>query len=140
MTTDIPAIFAPCRACGLTENTWEGLCYQCMCEGKAPTANKYGAIRTESDGRTYDSKGEAGRAHMLQLRERAGEISNLEYQVVYQLSKRVKAVIDFRYQENGQTVLEDFKGLLTDAARIKYAWVEKDYGLHVNLWPPRETK
>jgi hypothetical protein len=138
--TDLTVALSICQECGSYTNTWGGLCYSCIKGGTSRPANKYGAIRTEADGRTFDSKGEAGRAHMLQLMERNGEISNLEYQVVYQLSKRVRAVIDFRYVENGQTVLEDFKGCLTDSARIKYAWLEQKYGQKVTLYPPREKK
>lgn len=139
--TTLAVASGQCSQCGQQGNVWGGVCHACIVAGNEPLkGNKYGAIRTVTEDRTYDSKGEAGRAHMLALRERAGEISNLEYQVVYQLSKRVKAVIDFRYVENGQTVLEDFKGCLTDAARIKYAWVEQKFGIPVSLWPPRETK
>ena len=43
--------------------------------GLEPRRNKYGAQRTEYDGRTYDSKAEAEYAMRLDLRVRAGEIA-----------------------------------------------------------------
>ena len=99
--------------------------------------NKYGAKRTWSEliGRTFDSKGEAQRAEELYQLERAGEISDLEFQVKYKLCEkpRITVSIDFRYREEGELVLEDHKGVLTRDSRTKYAWLAEKTGLTVRI-------
>ena len=82
----------------------------------------------------YDSKKEAKRAAELKLLEKAGVISNLQEQVVYELipaqyrivngkkkciERAIKYIADFQYVENGNTVVEDVKGFRTDVYRIK---------------------
>jgi hypothetical protein len=82
----------------------------------------------------YDSKREAKRAAELKLLEKAGVISHLQEQVVYELippqyrivngkkkciERAVKYIADFQYVENGNTVVEDVKGFRTDVYRIK---------------------
>lgn len=78
----------------------------------------------------YDSIGEAGRYANLLLRLKAGLISNLETQVRFPLmAHRADGVgvkvgeywADFVYlrTEDGQRVIEDFKGALTDVAAWK---------------------
>ena len=82
----------------------------------------------------YDSKKEAKRAAELKLLEKAGVISNLQEQVVYELipaqyrivngkkkciERAMKYIADFQYVENGNTVVEDAKGFRTDVYRIK---------------------
>jgi hypothetical protein len=153
--TEIAVQSGECLKCGQQGNTWQGVCYECMMAGKA--GHVWGNARTQktiTPERTFASATEARCAQWLQLRERAGEISDLEYQVEYVLSDTVKVVIDFRYVENGQTVLLDAKAVgkpdrkhkrpwyvsMTSAARVKYKWLEKEHGLHVNLWPPLEGK
>lgn len=100
--------------------------------------NKYNAKRTYSTlcNRTFDSKLERERGEQLRLLEMAGEISCLSFQVKYVLSldPKVAVVIDFAYLQHGMEVLEDAKGVLTEAARVKYAWVKDKYGIEVKLW------
>ena len=82
----------------------------------------------------YDSKREAKRAAELKLLEKAGVISHLQEQVVYELipaqyrivngkkkciERAVKYIADFQYVENGNTVVEDAKGFRTEVYRIK---------------------
>ena len=82
----------------------------------------------------YDSKREAKRAAELKLLEKAGVISNLQEQVVYELipsqyrivngkkkciERAIKYIADFQYVENGNTVVEDAKGFRTEVYRIK---------------------
>ncbi len=68
---------------------------------------------------TFDSTVERDRYLHLKLLERAGEISNLEIQVPYQLlptqegERGVKYIADFRYQQDGKTVIEDTKSAIT---------------------------
>lgn len=99
--------------------------------------NKYHAVRTWSElcQRTFDSKAESRRGEELYLLEKAGVISDLRYQVTFQLSDKPKisAKIDFAYLENGKRVLEDVKGILTRDSRTRYAWIKKRYKLEVRL-------
>lgn len=102
-----------------------------------PKRNKYGAIRTYSPiaGRTFDSKAEANRGNILALREKAGEISDLEYQVKFKLcdKPRITITVDFRYVEDGVVKYEDAKGVLTRDSRTKFAWLQEKHGVVVEL-------
>ena len=68
---------------------------------------------------TFDSTVERDRYLHLKLLERAGEIHNLEIQVPYQLlpaqegERGVKYIADFKYQQDGKTVVEDTKSAIT---------------------------
>ena len=87
--------------------------------------SKYGAVKTIIDGIQFDSKREAQRYAELKLLERAGAIQNLQRQVEFELipkqdgEKPVKYKADFVYTENGQTVVEDAKGMKTKDYIIK---------------------
>ena len=80
----------------------------------------------------YDSKREAKRATELKLLEKAGVISHLQEQVVYELipsqyrivngkkkcvERAMKYIADFQYVENGETVVEDVKGFAQKCTR-----------------------
>ena len=97
--------------------------------------NKYYSrkVRT-SDGIVHDSQREATRWTELKLLERAGQIKNLQRQVKFVLipkqveyiGKKIKVlerecsyIADFVYQEGGQTVVEDTKGVRTKDYIIK---------------------
>ena len=82
----------------------------------------------------YDSKKEARRATELKLLEKAGVISRLQEQVVYELipsqyrivngkkkcvERAMKYIADFQYVENGDTVVEDVKGFRTEVYKMK---------------------
>jgi hypothetical protein len=81
--------------------------------------SKYGARKTVVDGITFDSKKEAARYQELRLMERAGLIRDLKRQVKYELipkqpgERAVKYTADFTYTEDGETVVEDVKGVKT---------------------------
>lgn len=92
--------------------------------------SKYKARKTAVDGIVFDSIREANRWQELRLLERAGKISNLQRQVKFVLipkQVRDKKVIerecayiaDFVYCENGETVVEDTKGMRTRDYIIK---------------------
>lgn len=99
--------------------------------------SKYRNRKTIIDGITFDSKGEANRYCELKLLERAGEISDLTLQPKYMLQESFKKgkkthraityVADFQYQENGKTIIEDYKGMETEVFRIKRKLFEKRY-------------
>ena len=92
---------------------------------------KYNAKRTYSPmlNMTFASKLEAGRAEELWLMQRAGLISDLQFQVKFKLSERPKVsiTIDFAYKqrETGAQFYEDSKGYLTRDFRTKLAWLKK---------------
>jgi hypothetical protein len=81
--------------------------------------SKYNNIKTEIDGILFDSQKEADRYCELKLALRAGIITNLCRQVRFLLvpgSKKQRPmyyVADFVYTENGQTIVEDVKGMKT---------------------------
>ena len=92
--------------------------------------NKYRNRKTTVDGIQYDSAREARRGAELRLMERAGIISDLCAQVKYTLipaqkrdgrvvEREVSYIADFVYTENGETVVEDVKGMRTKEYIIK---------------------
>lgn len=92
--------------------------------------SKYRAKKTVVDGITFDSKKEAERWCELKLMEKAGMISDLQRQVTFQLIPTIKIKgkvaerscsykADFVYEQDGAQVVEDVKGMRTDAYRIK---------------------
>ncbi len=105
--------------------------------------SKYGAIRSNVAGLSFDSKREAKRYAELRLLEIAGEIAGLERQVSIELqgrdgplltpTGRVKRYIaDFRYTDvrTGLTIWEDAKGFKTPEYEMKKA-VLKAQGIEV---------
>lgn len=98
--------------------------------------NKYNRTRTYSElcGRTFDSKAEAKRGEDLVLLEKMGEISDLQYQVSFPLCLKpsIKIKVDFVYQQDGQKIYEDVKGMgETREFRVKRAWLKEKYGIDV---------
>lgn len=95
--------------------------------------SKYGAVKTEIDGITFDSKREAQRYAELKQLERAGLISGLKLQHRIALAGRdgplrgksgrqLFYVADFAYRdEDGRAVVEDAKGFATRAYALKKA-------------------
>lgn len=87
---------------------------------------KYGNRKlTAPDGQKFDSVKEYHRWGCLRLLERAGAISNLKRQVKYELipkqvgERACNYIADFTYMEDGRLVVEDVKGVKTDAYKIK---------------------
>jgi len=101
--------------------------------------NKYRAVKTYSElcQRTFDSKAEAKRGEELALLEKAGEISDLQYQVKRILSTethyRVTITIDFSYRRDGKRIYEDVKGMMLKDFKVKLAWLRQMYGIEVNI-------
>ena len=97
--------------------------------------NKYKNKKTQVDMYVFDSAKEAQRYR--ELLERAKEISNLELQPRFLLQesyrkngktyRKIEYVADFKYIENGKTIVEDVKGLQTDVFKIKHKLFEKKY-------------
>lgn len=104
-------------------------------------SSKYGSRKIEIDGEIFDSKKEARRFQELKLMEAAGEITDLRRQVKYVLipaqfepdtigpkggvhkgkclEREVAYYADFTYQKDGETIVEDVKGLRTDVYILK---------------------
>ena len=99
--------------------------------------NKYRNKKVIVDGKEFDSNKEGNRYKELRLLERAGEISNLELQPRFLLQdkfkkngktyRKIEYVADFKYIENGKTIVEDVKGMQTDVFKIKHKIFEKVY-------------
>lgn len=88
--------------------------------------NKYGAKKVKApDGQVFDSVKEFHRWGCLRLLERAGRISDLQRQVKFELIPKQEGeracyyIADFVYQEDGQKVVEDCKGMKTEVYKIK---------------------
>lgn len=99
--------------------------------------SKYNNKKTQIDMYVFDSTKEAKRYKELKLLERAGEINNLELQPHFLLQesfrkndktyRKIEYVADFKYTENGKTIVEDVKGLQTEVFKIKHKLFEKKY-------------
>ena len=104
--------------------------------------SKYYAKKTWCYGVLFDSKKEAARYQELYLAARAKRITNLELQKEYVLipaqyvdgkcvERAVKYKADFVYQENGQTVVEDTKGVKTKDYIIKRKLMLLVHGIRI---------
>lgn len=89
---------------------------------KGGRKSKYGNIKAEADGMLFASKRERGRWMDLRMLEKAGQIKNLQRQVVYPLDvngvKVCDYIADFVYERDG-VIVEDAKGYKTDVYKIK---------------------
>lgn len=99
--------------------------------------SKYRNIRTELDGRVFDSKKEAARYQELKLLEKSGQICNLECQPEYELRVNGELICkyrgDFKYTKNGDEVCEDVKSAptKTPAYRIKKRLMRAIHGIEI---------
>lgn len=93
---------------------------------------KYNAKKTVVDGITFDSKHEAQRYRELKLLERAGEISNLQLQVPYDLIPSQYEVYE-RYSANTGKRLKDGKRLLEKGVKYNadFVYLDKRGIMHV---------
>lgn len=100
---------------------------------------------TTIDGIKFRSKREANRYAELKLMERAGLIQNIVLQPSWELGicpspktgkpSRRRYTADFQYETaDGQTVIEEVKGLWTDAAEIRVCWWFCRYPDLAALW------
>ena len=99
--------------------------------------NKYRNKKVIVDGEEFDSKKEGNRYKELKLLLKAGKISNLELQPRFLLQdgfkkngrtfRKIEYIADFKYIENGKTIVEDVKGMQTDVFKLKHKIFEKVY-------------
>lgn len=111
----------------------------CAASASTPKRNKYGARRSGG----YASRKERRRASELKLLQRAGEISNLREQVKYVLiptqrdsagkllERECSYYADFVYTRNGDTVVEDTKGVRTPEYKIKRKLMLQVHGISI---------
>ena len=114
---------------------------------------KYGAKKVNYNGMTFDSAGELNRYLELKLLEENGVITDLQRQVKYVLiptqreadvvgkrggrkqgkviEKECAYIADFVYKENGQIVVEDYKGFKTEAYKIKKKLMLYIHGIQI---------
>lgn len=98
---------------------------------------KYGAVKTSIDGINFDSGLEAARYRVLKMLERVKDISDLELQPKFELvgsykykGKTVRAInyiADFKYKRDGKIIVEDVKGMRTQAYILKSKMFIKKY-------------
>lgn len=99
--------------------------------------NKYNAHKVTLDGITFDSLAEYSRYCELKLLERAGEISGLEVHKVFTLQdafiyqgkkeRRITYETDFLYCDDNGLVIEDVKGVQTEAFKLKWKMMKYKY-------------
>jgi uncharacterized Zn finger protein (UPF0148 family) len=131
-----------CKECESTLFRIQGskiTCTNCGWTEKGVGRSKYGAKRTEFNGKKYDSKFEAGVAEELELRKRASDIKDYDTQFridawAYRADGTkafcVKHKVDFRVHHNdGSYELLEAKGVETADYRMRRRFLEE-------LWLP----
>lgn len=103
-----------------------------LLNGKQAKRNKFNAVKVDFDGMRFDSKAEMRRYGELRYMELAGQISRLEVhpKPPIKLGGGAKYYPDFRYVENGKTVIEDVKGgmaTMTPVFRLKWRQAQELY-------------
>jgi len=102
------------------------------------SGNKYRAKKCEADGIKFDSHAERARYFDLKLLLRAGEISDLQIHPSYELTIKCVKIgsykPDFRFlDKTGSLVIEDVKGVVSQAASLRIRVFEACYGLTVTI-------
>ena len=116
---------------------------------KRPHKYRAQAVVCPETGEHFHSKSEYNRWMELRFAQDRGDIADLRRQVPYPLAcgaqpvlirsprykngRQVKYVADFVYTENGETVVEDRKGVWTADAKLKVAFFEAQYGKRVRV-------
>ena len=97
----------------------------------SPKPSKYKNVKTNG----FDSKKEFERYQELVLLEKAGEIIELQTQVLFGLYVNDQVICsyraDFVYWEQGEKVVEDCKGVKTPIYRIKCKLMKAIYGIEI---------
>ena len=105
--------------------------------------NKYHSKKITRDGMTFDSVKEYRRWCELILLEKAGQITNLQRQMPFELipSQRIDGKVveracnymaDFTYYKDGQWIVEDTKGFKTKDYIIKRKLMLKVFGIRIH--------
>jgi hypothetical protein len=116
--------------------------------GIGKNRNKYHAMGRRVDGKYFSSQAEADRYIQLISMQAIGVIQKLELQPLYPII--VNSILitnyraDFRYevfdpQGRPGLVVEDVKGMITDAYHLKKKMVEAQYGFKIHEIPARKV-
>ena len=100
---------------------------------KAAKQSKYNAVKTVSDGVTFDSKKEATRYQELKLLQKAGEIGEIVIQYSFTLPGNIRYRCDFLYYDR-QTrtfIVEDCKGFRTKEYKLKKKLMKECLGIEI---------
>ena len=110
-------------------------------EPPAKRRHKYGAQSVMDGDDRFDSKRELARYKQLLQMQRAGIISEITRQVVFELAPAciiggrkkppLKYIADFCYSENGAEIVEDVKGFKTKEYRIKRHLMQTVHGIAI---------
>jgi len=108
--------------------------------------NKYRNTKLIVDGEKFDSKGEADRYFTLRYMLRAGWITDLRRQQPFELLPSVKYdgeskakcackyIADFTYYDrDGNFIVEDFKGFVTDLFSLKRHMMKSLLGIDIKV-------
>jgi len=101
------------------------------------TTSKYKNRKTAVNGLVFDSKREAKRYTELLLLMRGGLITGLKTQVKFELLPKQGAeraahyIADFVYEQDGQIVVEDVKGVKTREYVLKRKMMLYFYGIKI---------
>ena len=111
---------------------------------RASQTFKYGNVKTVIDGIKFDSKHESMRYIELKYLQRIGQIRDLQLQVPFELlpaqkdengkvkERAVKYIADFVYfDRDGNLVVEDAKGIKTDAYKLKKKMMRYFKGIEI---------
>lgn len=94
--------------------------------------SKYGAVKTQIDGHTFDSKKEADYYMELKMRLLAGEIRGYCLQPIFILAANLKYKADFIvFNNDGTTDIIDVKGFKTKEYIAKKKMLEDKYKLKI---------
>lgn len=105
--------------------------------------SKYGNKKIKVDGMTFDSMKEYRRYRVLREREKEGLIKDLQRQVKFVLipsqkdgsgellERECSYIADFVYKEDRRTVVEDTKGVRTEAYIIKRKLMLYQHGIRI---------
>lgn len=106
--------------------------------GQKVKVGKFGNKKvTDASGRKFDSKRERKRAGELELLLKLGKISDLQYQIRFEVipkqdgMRAAHYVADFGYVENGQVIIEDAKGMKTPVYILKKKLMLQVHGIAV---------
>lgn len=97
--------------------------------------SKFNAKKTTVDGIVFDSVWESKRYSALKILEKTGDITDLELQVPFVLEvndvKICTYKADFVYQQDGERVVEDAKGVKTPEYILKKKLMKAVYGIEI---------
>ena len=100
---------------------------------KSGKRSKYNALKTVTDGITFDSKKEANRYQALKLLQKAGEIGEIVLQYPFTLPGGITYRCDFLYYDRQAKafIVEDCKGFRTPEYKLKKKLMKECLGIEI---------